>query len=136
MEAAPLVTQDTAHTYSKDERASLAKMSVRLLELWRLDRRQQAIMLGLSPRTRSTLLKYAQGTPLPDQRDMLDRAGHLMGILKSLEILFPENPELIKAWATTPDKALGGLTPYQLVEKEGLTGLRDLRAYLDYLRGQ
>jgi len=121
---------------SKQERVSLARMCVRLLELWGLDRRQQAVMLGLSPRTRSTLRNYANGSPLPDQRDILDRAGHLMGIFKSLEILFPDNPELIEAWATTPDRAIGGLTPYQMVEQEGLAGLRDLRAYLDYLRGQ
>lgn len=118
------------------ERTSLAKMCVRLLELWDLDRRQQAVMLGLSPRTRSTLRNYAKGTPLPDQRDILDRAGHLMGIIKSLEILFPANPELIESWATTPDRMLAGLTPYEVVEREGLAGLRDLRAYLDHLRGQ
>ena len=108
---------------SPQERVNLAKMCVRLLELWRLERRQQAVMLGLSPRTRSTLRNYANGTPLPDQRDILDRAGHLMGIIKSLEILFPDNPELIEAWATTPDRALGGLTPYQVVEQEGLAGV-------------
>lgn len=131
-----VVTHAAPEGISQRERASLARMCVRLLELWRLDRRQQAVMLGLSPRTRSTLRNYAHGTPLPDQRDILDRAGHLMGIIKSLEILFPDNPELIEAWATTPDQALGGLTPYQMVAREGLAGLRDLRAYLDYLRGQ
>lgn len=121
---------------TREERARLARMCVRLLDLWGLDRRQQAVMLGVSPRTRSTLRNYERGTPLPDQRDILDRAGHLMGILKSLEILFPHNPELVDAWATRPDAALGGLTPYEVVEREGLAGLRDLRAYLDYLRGQ
>lgn len=121
---------------TREERARLARMCVRLLDLWGLDRRQQAVMLGVSPRTRSTLRNYEQGSPLPDQRDILDRAGHLMGILKSLGILFPHNPELVDAWATTPDEALGGLTPYEVVEREGLAGLRDLRAYLDYLRGQ
>ena len=129
-------TNEAPDGISRKERASLAKMCVRLLELWGLDRRQQAVMLGLSPRTRSTLRNYANGTPLPEQRDILDRAGHLMGIIKSLELLFPENPELIEAWASTPDQALGGLTPYQMVAREGLAGLRDLRAYLDYLRGQ
>lgn len=131
-----VVAQAAPEGISQQERASLARMCVRLLELWGLDRRQQAVMLGLSPRTRSTLRNYANGTPLPDQRDILDRAGHLMGIIKSLEILFPDNPELIEAWATTPDKALGGLMPYEVVAQEGLAGLRDLRAYLDYLRGQ
>lgn len=109
---------------------------MRLLEIWTLDRRQQAVMLGVSAQTRSTLRKFAQGSPLPDQRDILDRAGHLMGIYKSLELLFPHNPELVAAWATTPDRALGGYTPYEMVEAEGLVGLRDVRAYLDHLRGQ
>lgn len=122
--------------FSRETRARLAKMCVRLLELWGLDRRQQAVMLGLSPRTRSTLRRLGRGEPLPDQRDILDRAGHLMGITKSLELLFPQNPELIEAWATTRDRALGGRTPYEVVEQEGLTGLRDLRAYLDHLRGE
>jgi hypothetical protein len=122
--------------FDADTRRRLAKMCLRLLELWGLNRRQQAIMLGLSPETRSTLRRFAQGAPLPDQRDILDRAGHLMGILKSLELLFPENPELVETWATTRDRALGGATPYEIVAAEGVAGLRDLRAYLDYLRGR
>jgi hypothetical protein len=123
-------------TFDDETRRRLAKMCLRLLELWGLNRRQQAIVLGLSPDTRSTLRRFAQGAPLPDQRDILDRAGHLMGIIQSLELLFPENPELIAAWALTRDHALGGATPYEIVEQEGVAGLRDLRAYLDYLRGR
>lgn len=122
--------------YDREQRGRLAKMCMRLLEIWNLDRRQQATMLGVSVKTRSTLHKFAQGSPLPDQRDILDRAGHLMGIAKSLELLFPHNPELVAAWATTPDAALGGRTPYEIVEADGLAGLRDVRAYLDYLRGR
>ena len=134
--AATSLATNIPPSFDDDTRRRLAKMCVRLLELWRLDRRQQAIMLGLSPDTRSTLRRLAQGAPLPDQRDILDRAGHLMGILKSLELLFPENPELIEAWALTPDTALGGVTPYDLVAREGVAGLRDVRAYLDHLRGR
>lgn len=126
----------TATPFDEPTRCRLARLCLRLLTLWQLTRRQQAIMLGLSPDTRSTLRRFEQGAPLPNQRDILDRAGHLMGILKSLELLFPENPELVDAWALTRDQALGGATPYDIVEREGVAGLRDLRAYLDYLRGR
>lgn len=134
MEAVAL--HSSAAHLDEPTRCRLAKLCLRLLALWQLNRRQQAIMLGLSPDTRSTLRRFEQGAPLPNQRDILDRAGHLMGILKSLELLFPENPELVDAWALTRDRALGGATPYEIVEQEGVAGLRDLRAYLDYLRGR
>lgn len=131
-----LLTRPQIRGLDEESRGRLAKLCVRLLKLWGLDRRQQAIMLGLSPDTRSTLARFEQGAPLPNQRDILDRAGHLMGILDALEILFPDNPELVDAWATTRDAALDGATPFEIVDREGVAGLRDLRAYLEYLKGR
>ena len=69
-------------------------MVTQLFELWRLSVGEQAALLGLSADNRSTLARYRKGDPLADSRDLLDRAGHLLGIHKSLRILFPHDREL------------------------------------------
>ncbi len=122
--------------FTEAERRALARQVVKLLELWNLDKAMACEMLGLSANTRTTLNRYAQGAPLADQRDLLDRVGNLLGIHKSLRLLFPHNRDLAYRWPTTPNRALAGRRPVDIIAEEGLPGLVALRGYLDHLRGQ
>ena len=70
------------------ERAKLAKMLLRLFDLWKLDTFSQLTLLGLSSTSRAMLSRYRQGTtPLPHTQDILDRAGWLLAIHKALRSL-------------------------------------------------
>ncbi|WP_420466061.1 MbcA/ParS/Xre antitoxin family protein [Panacagrimonas sp.] len=122
--------------FTEAERKALARQVVKLLELWQLDKAKASEMLGLSANTRTTLSRYAQGAALADQRDLLDRVGNLLGIHKSLRLLFPHNRDLAYRWPTTANRALGGRRPVDVIAEEGLPGLVALRGYLDHLRGQ
>lgn len=124
------------HRLTEGQRGALARQVVKLFEHWQLDNATACEMLGLSPNTRSTLNRYAQGAPLADQRDLLDRVGNLMGIHKSLRLLFPHNRDLVYRWPTAHNRALGGRRPVDIVVEHGLPGLVALRGYLDHLRGQ
>src|SRR6185295_12949705 len=81
-------------TGSRHARTRLAAMVTKLLEVWQLAPAEQAQVLGLSSGSRSTLGRYRNGEPLADSRDLLDRAGHLLGIHKSLRLLFPHDRDL------------------------------------------
>jgi hypothetical protein len=120
---------------SRDARARLAAMVTKLLEHWRLGAAEQAAVLGLSTASRSTLARYREGEPLADSRDLLDRAGHLLGIHKSLRILFPYDRDLAYGWMTQFNRRLGA-RPVDLVIDHGFEGLLALRRYLDFQRGQ
>jgi hypothetical protein len=124
-----------AETSSREARGRLARMVTRLLEHWRLSAAEQAEVLGLSAASRSTLARYRGGEPLADSRDLIDRAGHLLGIHKSLRLLFPHDRDLAYRWMTQPNRRLGA-RPIDVVLEHGFEGLLAVRRYLDFQRGQ
>ena len=119
----------------REARGRLAVMVTRLLEHWNLTTREQAEVLGLSAGSRSTLGRYRSGEPLADNRDLLDRAGHLLGIHKSLRILFPHDRDLAYRWMTQSNLRLGE-RPVDLIVRHGFEGLLAVRRYLDFQRGR
>lgn len=130
--AAPQETVDLA---SRHARARLAAMVARLLDHWSLTPAEQAEVLGLSAGSRSTLARYRAGEPFADSRDLLDRARHLLGIHKSLRLLFPHDRDLAYRWMTAPNRRLGA-RPVDIVIGHGFEGLLAVRRYLDFQRGQ
>ena len=119
---------------SRESRSRLAAMVTRLLDHWQLSAAEQAAVLGLSGQSRSTLARYRAGEPLADNRDLLDRTGHLLGIHKSLRILFPNDRDLAYRWMTAHNRHLGG-RPVDFVVQHGFEGLLAVRRYLDFQRG-
>jgi len=120
---------------SREARSRLATMITRLLEHWALSTAEQSAVLGLSAASRSTLARYRTGEPLADSRDLLDRVGHLLGIHKSLRLLFPHDRDLAYRWMTQANRRLGA-RPVDVVMEQGFEGLLAVRRYLDFQRGQ
>lgn len=118
----------------REGRERLARLITKLFEHWQLAASEQAALLGLSPDNRSTLSRYRRGEPLADNRDLLDRAGHLLGIHKSLRVIFPQDRDLAYRWMTTANRRFGA-RPVDVVVERGFEGLLALRRYLDYERG-
>lgn len=119
---------------SRDARVRLARLVTTLFDHWALSTAEQAMLLGMSPGHRSTLARYRRGEPLGDSRDLLDRAGHLLGIHKSLRILFPHDRDLANRWMSTPNRLLGA-RPVDIAIERGFEGLLAIRRYLDFERG-
>lgn len=120
---------------SREARARLAVMVTQLLEHWQLTAAEQAAVMGLSAASRTTLARYRGGEPLADNRDLLDRVGHLLGIHKSLRVLFPHDRDLAYRWITQPNRRLQA-RPVDLIIREGFEGLLAVRRYLDFQQGQ
>jgi len=130
--------QDERHNdaFSQANRVKLASMITRLFDHWELEQAEQLTLLGLCEGSRSTLLRYRKGGALGPSRDLLDRASHLLGIHKSLRILYPKNRELAYCWPKTPNKRLANMTPVEYVRREGFGGLASVRHMLDVERGR
>ncbi|OGT21304.1 MAG: hypothetical protein A2V90_03475 [Gammaproteobacteria bacterium RBG_16_57_12] len=120
----------------KADRSELAKMVMTLFEHWQLSTEDQLSLLGLSTTNRGALARYRKGEPLAPSRDLLERVGILLGIHKSLRLLFPHNRELAYAWMTQRNRAFDGMTPTETMKQWGFPGLLMVRAYLDRARGQ
>jgi hypothetical protein len=121
--------------HSTEARSALAKMIIRLFTHWKLSTSDQLELLGLSPKSRGLLAKYAKGEALPEGRDSLDRVGWLMSIHKSLRLLYPYNPEIRYSWVNRRNTAFNNLTPLTVMKEQGIIGLARVARYLDYYRG-
>lgn len=121
---------------SREGRVALAKMVMQLFELWKLNVQDQAALLGLSGGARMSIMRYRKGSPLADNRDLLDRVGNLLAIHRSLRILFPKNRELAYKWISIPNKAFEGKSPLEIIRQDGFLGLLIIRRYLDFERGR
>lgn len=117
------------------DRGALARMVMTLLEHWKLPTEDQAALLGIAAGNRAALTRYRKGEPIGTSRDQYERVGHLLGIHKSLRLLFPQNRDLAYRWMSTRNKAFDNLTPVDVVKKWGFAGLLMVRAYLDRARG-
>ncbi|HEX2493661.1 MAG TPA: antitoxin Xre/MbcA/ParS toxin-binding domain-containing protein [Steroidobacter sp.] len=121
---------------NREHRTVLAQAATKLFELWGLSTADRLVLLGLSPENRAALQRYAQGEPLAANRDLADRVGHLLGIHKSLKLLYPRNQEIVQGWMSSRNEKFGGRTPVDVVKQFGLPGLAIVRGTLDAIRGR
>lgn len=135
MLAANAPNNNTVNLGSKESRESLAKMVTRLFDHWELPTTDQCSLLGLAPTSRTTLSRYRKGTALDNSVDLLGRVGHLLGIHKSLRIIFPHNRDLAYKWVTASCSTFAGKTPLEVM-RGGYEGLLAVRRYLDFERGR
>lgn len=112
-------------------RTVLAKALTRTFGEWDLPNSDRLALLGLGFNSRTSLKRYAEGYPLANTRDLLDRAGHLLAIYKGLEMLYPDNPKLRARWMSSPNRRFQDRSPIDVVRKYGLPGLLMVRAQLD-----
>jgi transcriptional regulator with XRE-family HTH domain len=124
-----------ADLHARGSRERLARMVVSLLDHWNLSPNDQAVLLGLSTQSRSTVARYRRGEPLADSADLLARAGHLLGIHKALRILFPHDRDLAYRWVSTPNRRFG-TSPLDVMKRHGYEGILAVRRYLDFERGR
>lgn len=120
---------------SSEGRSALAKMVIKLFQLWEIPTADQLDLLGLSAKSRSLLARYAKGDALPEGRDTLDRVGWLLSIHKALRLLYPQNKEIRYSWVNRRNEAFGNLRPLDVMKEQGIIGLARVSRYLDYYRG-
>jgi hypothetical protein len=120
---------------AKESRESLAKMVAKLFDYWGISSADQCALLGLAATSRMTLSRYRKGAPLDNNTDLLGRVGHLLGVHKSLRIMFPHNRDLAYRWVTAPNLRFAGKAPLEIM-CNGYEGLLAVRRYLDFERGR
>ncbi|MDZ4297362.1 MAG: MbcA/ParS/Xre antitoxin family protein [Moraxellaceae bacterium] len=112
-------------------RRTHASALMRLFDHWQLSKNEQLALLGLTKGSHERLIGLRSGQPLPNNLDMLDRAGHLFSIHKSLRILFPHDREIVYCWIKYPNNTFDGQTPLEVMLKERFVGILRVRMYLE-----
>lgn len=101
---------------------------------WGLSVNEQRALLGWP--AASTYHKYKAGEHGALSFDTLTRLSLLLGIYKSLQVLYPEAP-FVDAWVRMPNSnpLFGGAPPIAVMTQGGLDALHRVRRLLDGRRG-
>jgi antitoxin Xre/MbcA/ParS-like protein len=101
---------------------------------WDLKAAQERALLGWPPA--STFHKYKSGSSGALSFDTLTRISLVLGIYKSLHILYPE-PQFADRWVRLPNShaIFGGRPALAVMIDGGLDGLYQVRRLLDSRRG-
>ena len=105
-----------------------------LAEHWKLRIADQRKLLGDPPE--STFYKWKRQRDAVLARDTIERISYLLGIWKSLQILFPD-PVQADAWLHKPNQAslFGGHSALERMLSGNVDDLYVVRQYLDAQRG-
>lgn len=118
---------------AEEDRKALTEMTMKLFSLWKLAPEQQADLLGLSAKTRSTINRYQRGiAPFEDRKDLLERASYLLSFHDILEALLPENPELADRWMNVRNRHFQYKTPIELIQAQSWRGIFMVHDYLNH----
>ena len=108
---------------------------VRIAGLWGLTVEEQLVLLGAPPR--STFFAWRKTPERANlSRDTLERISYLLGIYKSLQILFPD-ASVADAWVRKPNTAplFAGHSALDRMLAGNVSDLASVRRYLDAVRG-
>jgi hypothetical protein len=130
-----MLTQSRPETTPADDLGGPAlRAFFGLAEQWKLRMADQRKLLGDPPE--STFYKWKRQREGVPGRDTIERISYLLGIWKSLQILFPD-PAQADAWLHKPNQAplFGGHSALERMLSGNVADLYVVRQYLDAQRG-
>jgi len=111
----------------------LSRSVVSLLESWGLSTQDMQDMLSLPSSYRARKFnKLREGNEvLPDDENVLRRAGYLLRISEALRTTYPCNPEMAGRWIRMRHRRFRHKTPLDMILNQGETGLILVLSELD-----
>ena len=115
-----------------DERLSLTRRTMDLLEGWGLAARDITVILQLpeSVKTRN-IVRFREEEAFPNEPQVNRRVAYLMRIEEALHTYFPRNPEMRSLWVKRGNKQFGRRAPIAVMVEDGESGLISVLSHLD-----
>jgi len=117
---------------SDREGEAMARAAIQLFDRWGLTDLQAVVLLGELPMR--TYSRWKSGAVGRLSRDMKARLSNLMGIHKSLRIIFNDDRRVYE-WVSKSNDAFDGRSALEIMLGGELTDLIRVRRYLDAERG-
>lgn len=111
---------------SEESRQALTELIIELFQQWNVHGLNQAQLLGCRD-----LGDVLQKNILPQEPEVLQRVGHLLGIARALKVLYPYTPTVRDHWVWRENQNLANKIPMEVMLAEGLPGIRRVRALLE-----
>ena len=104
----------------------------RIMDAWQVRDAQARVLLGSPSRTTFYAWKRGEGGKL--SHDTLERVSYVLGIYKSLQLLFPDAARA-DAWIRKRNVAFGNQSALEHALGGRVIDLARVRHYLDFVRG-
>ena len=126
------MNSQTNGSITNEKKAKLSSTIISTLDNWGVSNADKIVLLDLPPETKPRAIqRYQQGTPLPDDINVQERAGHLRGIADALKLAYPRNEKGGELWLNRPCRHFNGRIPMTIMTEDGLTGITTVRMYID-----
>lgn len=117
---------------NQEDRLSLTRAVMAILDNWGLSAEQQMLLLDLPKGTPSRALrKYREHTPFPDDQAVMHRLEQIIGIADALRTSYPHNPAMGTLWLQQRNNRFQDRPPLAVMVYEGMEGLLEVRMHLD-----
>lgn len=109
--------------HSEEGRRAVAESLLAMFRQWELDEAEQASLLGMKE-----IQPLWQGSALPNETVILERAGLLLAIGRALRQQFADEPLMQERWISLPNIWLQGRAPLRVMLEgdEGIRTVHDL----------
>lgn len=111
-----------------DTRRALAVAILALFASWQLHEVNQAALLGLHD-----MAGLHKGEPLPQDNEVLERAGHLLAIGRALRKAYPQQLAPRTHWISSSNTKLFGATPLQYMLAGDVETMRQIRTLAEHI---
>lgn len=112
---------------TNEGRRALAEVLLAMFRQWGVEEPQQAELLGMEE-----VASLWEGAALPNQTNVLERAGLLLAINRKLEKKYADQPLMREQWVCSPNIWLRGLSPLEKMLK-GVVGIREVSALIEQM---
>ena len=122
--------------FSLEDRIKMTRAIMNMFDELQINPTCQVNLLGMPDDTKPRIMdRYRKGTPFPDDEQTMLRIEHLVAIYDALRTSFPRNAKMGHHWLTSPNRHFNFHTPLQVMLKDGMGGLENVRGRLDCTMG-
>ena len=105
------------------DQTDLTTTVLEILDDWQTSPAQQLRLLGLDAESGGRMMRFRNGTPLPDDPTTQRHIRSLLAIASGLNHIMPHTAHAGAAWLHGPGKQFGGTSPLEYILENGLEGL-------------
>ncbi len=115
-----------------DERLSLTRRVMGLMESWNLSAQDMIVLLQLPSSVKArNIARFREDEAFPDDASVNRRVTYLLRIDEALGTYFPRNPEMRDMWVKRGNKQFGKRAPIAVMVEDGESGLISVLSHLD-----
>lgn len=117
---------------TSDERLSMTRRVMALLESWNLTAQDMKVLLQLPESVKArTISRFRDEMAFPEDANVDRRMAYLLRIDEALGTYFPRNPDMRDLWVKRGNKQFGKRAPIAVMVEDGESGLISVLSHLD-----